>query len=55
MKTKGLLLLMFFIPFFLTAQDSVKVNKVTVNGYVKDMQSFIFKDFNSASDKLEYD
>ncbi len=48
MKTKGLLLLLFFIPTFLTAQDSVKVNKVTVNGYVKDMQSFIFKDFNSA-------
>ena len=48
MKTKGLLLLLFFIPFFLTAQDSVKVNKVALNGYVKDMQSFIFKDFNSA-------
>ncbi len=48
MKTKGLLLLLFFIPFFLTAQDSVKVNKVMLNGYVKDMQSFIFKDFNSA-------
>jgi hypothetical protein len=48
MKTKGLLLLLFFIPVFLTAQDSVKVNKVTLNGYVKDMQSFIFKDFNSA-------
>jgi len=40
--------LLFFIPVFLTAQDSVKVNKVTFNGYVKDMQSFIFKDFNSA-------
>jgi len=48
MKTKGLLLLLFFIPIFLAAQDSVKVNKVAFNGYVKDIQSFIFKDFNSA-------
>ena len=47
MKPKGLFLLLFFIPVFLTAQDSVKVNKVTFNGYVKDMQSFIFKDFSS--------
>ncbi|WP_321437708.1 hypothetical protein [uncultured Bacteroides sp.] len=43
-----LLLLLFFVPFILSAQDSVKVNNVTMNGYVKDMQSFVFKDFKSA-------
>lgn len=42
-----LLLLLVFIPLILSAQDSVKVNNVTMNGYVKDMQSFIFKDFKS--------
>jgi len=40
--------LLVFMPLYLFAQDSVKVSKVTVNGYVKDMQSFIFKDFQSA-------
>lgn len=45
---KTLLLWLVFIPLVLSAQDSVKVNNITVNGYVKDMQSFIFKDFKSA-------
>ena len=40
--------MLVFIPLLLSAQDSVKVSKVTVNGYVEDMQSFIFKDFKSA-------
>ena len=40
--------MLVFMPLYLFAQDSVKVSKVTVNGYVKDMQSFIFKDFKSA-------
>ncbi len=48
MRTRRLLLALVFIPLILSAQDSVKVSKVTVNGYVEDMQSFIFKDFKSA-------
>ena len=48
MRTRRLLLVLVFIPLLLSAQDSVKVSKVTVNGYVEDMQSFIFKDFKSA-------
>lgn len=43
-----LLLFLIFIPLILSAQDSVKVNNIALNGYVKDMQSFIFKDFKSA-------
>lgn len=37
------------IPWKTVAQeDSVRVNTVTINGYVEDMQSFVFHDFNSA-------
>ena len=45
---KILFLLLIFIPEILSAQDSVKVNHITLNGYIKDMQSFIFKDFRSS-------
>ena len=47
-EVKILFLFLIIIPLTLSAQDSVKVSKVTVNGYVEDMQSFIFKDFKSA-------
>jgi hypothetical protein len=47
-EIKILFLLLIFIPEILSAQDSVKVNHITLNGYVKDMQSFIFKDFKSS-------
>jgi hypothetical protein len=47
-EIRRLLLFLAFIPLILSAQDSVKVNSFAANGYVKDMQSFIFKDFNSA-------
>lgn len=47
-EVKILFLFLIIIPLTLSAQDSVKVSKITVNGYVEDMQSFIFKDFKSA-------
>ncbi len=44
---KRLFLLAIFLPVFLSAQDSTKVSNLTLNGYVKDMQSFIFQDFKT--------
>lgn len=43
-NVKGLLLLFAFIPLLSVAQDSLKQNHFVFNGYVKDMQTFIFQD-----------
>jgi len=43
-KIKKLVLLFAFIPLISHSQDSLKQNRFVFNGYVKDMQTFIFED-----------
>src|SRR5665648_700400 len=41
---KKLFLFLVFIPIISVAQDSLKQSHFVFNGYIKDMQSFIFQD-----------
>ena len=43
-KMKKLFILLAFVPLFSYPQDSGREDKVVFNGYIKDMQTFIFQD-----------
>jgi hypothetical protein len=45
-KASGLFVLFAFLPLFSYPQDSLKQSHFVLNGYVKDMQTFIFQDIN---------